>query len=270
MRIGVRRDEITLDLRPLGPSLPIEQRQFVRKEVVSVEAASAMCAGFSSSLALAAEFGRADVVDLEVAVDVTLETIGFVLQSLRECSRVESHRLVVRGETGVGMLSIDQRLGPVCRAAESDFDCAKPHVSVTSHGTQVTVSAVARPTEPGCKFGVRRARLLEELWLNERLAPAWAGRVVLIDHGVCPTIPATVQESGLELAGVLDDVQRFGPGCPAATLSVASDITWEMGAEVLALLVADLGYEFVRLDSYVTEGEPDCGDGVIAAHVDTP
>lgn len=259
-----------LDLRPLGPLLPEEQRRFVRDEVVSAPTSSAMCASFSSSLALAAELERGDVVDLEVAQNVTLETTGFVVHHLSQCSRIEHFRFVALGDSGVGMLPIDQRLGPVCPAAEQDFDCAKPHVSVTSRGTLVTVSAVARPTDPGCKFGVRRERPLDEGWLNERVVPTWAGRVVVVDHGVCPTIPTHAPDSGPGLAEVIDEIQRFGPGCPAATLSVAADLDWRTGAELLALLVADAGFEFVRLDSYVVERKPDCEAGVIAAHVDTP
>jgi hypothetical protein len=269
MRIAVTEAWMTLDLRPLASTLSDEKKRFVRNATARVSPEFTDCNGVSSLFGLANELQRGEVVDLEVHPTVRVGRIADVLQLLRLCTNVTRHRFIVQTPRGIGMLDVDQRWDSVCRASPEDRDCAFPYLTLSDYGVQIEVSAVAVPAEPGCTAGVRRARLLDETWLDDHEVPEWHAHTILVESESCPSVPASGGGEGFDVARVLEEVRRFGPGCPGAVLDVDVELPWSGVAEILAVLRADLAYEFVRFAVSTKNEEPACTNGLVGSEIPT-
>lgn len=268
MRIAISEDHVTLDLRPLADRLPGHKRRFVQKAVVSVTGEPVSCDHFASLLELAEELQLGSVLDLEVDQHARAGQIADVLSALSRCSKFQEHRFVLHGSNGIGMLHVNWRPWPRCPAELIARNCAVPYIWASGHGLQLEMSAVPMPTRPKCATGVPRFQPLDESW-QDAASPIWHGHILLLEERACPSIPASVDEPLVRLAGLLEEVQRIGPGCEAVTLDADQSLAWGEVARLLAVLRIEAAYEFVRLEIAEHTVPPDCARSLVAGALPT-
>lgn len=271
LRFSVTHETVTMDLRPMAPSLTEQERRSLRRAVEIIPASElndelgGACERFRWLIDLATELQRTENIDFEVHPSVSIMELARVMNCGYRLRDVHRLRFVVRSPEGLGTVELDQRLGPVCRATDEMPRCAQPSIIVQQDGMYVIADAVTIPTEPGCVRGVLESRFLHEP--PHRPLPPWAGKLLLTEPGKCPTIPAAELQPGRAFRAVLQEMRRFAPGCPGSHISAPEGTPWSTIAPLLAILRTELNFSRTTLHMLLSPTDRACSDGVVAASI---